>query len=161
MSFVSHDLICENGHGMPAEIYRRADGPPPCEHCGAPTRTGWFSGASPSFSGFGSMNIDGKEVSTGDFAVYKRQLEAKNPGKHVKVDSFTDRQVDRRIEDRRSRIANSRKARGVDVQAVAEQRVESAQRKLEKAERGNLGSTAVANARQKVANTANSFKHIT
>ncbi len=158
MSFVSHDLICENGHGMPAEVYRRSDGTPPCEHCGAPTRIGWFSGAAPSFTGFGTMNIDGKEMSTGDFEVYRRGLEAKNPGKHVKVDAFTDKQVDRRIEDRKSRLAASRKARGIDIQAVGEQRVESAVKKLEAAERGNLSSKAVEAARTKVVKTANSYK---
>ena len=93
MSFVSHDLICENGHGMPQEIYRRSEGPPPCEHCGAPTHIGWFSGAAPGFTGFGTMNVDGREMSTGDFETYRRNLEAANPGKRVKVDSFTDRQA--------------------------------------------------------------------
>ena len=143
MSFVSHDLICENGHGMPQEIYRRSEGPPPCEHCGAPTHIGWFSGAAPGFTGFGTMNVDGREMSTG-----------------VKVDSFTDRQVDKRIEERKQRLVNSRKARGIDVQAVAEQRVESAEKKLEATERGSLSPKAVDAARQKVIKTANSYKNI-
>ena len=160
MSFVSHDLICENGHGMPQEIYRRSEGPPPCEHCGAPTHIGWLSGAAPGFTGFGTMNVDGREMSTGDFETYRRNLEAANPGKRVKVDSFTDRQVDQRIEERKQRLVNSRKARGIDVQAVAEQRVESAEKKLEATERGSLSPKAVDAARQKVIKTANSYKNI-
>jgi hypothetical protein len=158
MSFVSHDLICENGHGMPQEVYRRSEGPPPCEHCGSPTHIGWFSGAAPGFTGFGTMNVDGREMSTGDFESYRRNLEASNPGKRVKVESYTDRQVDQRIDERRQRVADSRKARGIDVQAVAEQRVESAVKKLEAAERGNLPSKAVDAARTQVVKTANSFK---
>ena len=160
MSFVSHDLICENGHQMPQEIYRRSEGPPPCEYCGAPTRIAWFSGAAPGFTGFGTMNIDGREMSTGDFEPYRRNLAAANPGKRVKVDSFTDRQVDQRIEERKQRLVNNRKARGVDVQAVAEQRVESAEKKLEATERGSLSPKAVDAARQKVIKTANSYKNI-
>ena len=158
MSFVSHDLICENGHQMPQEVYRRSEGPPPCEYCGAPTRIAWFSGAAPGFTGFGTVNVDGNEMSTGDFEVYKRDLEAKNPGKRVKVNSFTDQQVNQRIDERKQRLANSRKARGIDVQSVAEQRVESAVKKLEAAERGNLSPKAVEAARTKVVKTANSFK---
>jgi hypothetical protein len=118
MSFVSHDLICENGHGMPQEVYRRSEGPPPCEHCGAPTRIGWFSGAAPGFTGFGTMNIDGKEMSTGDFESYRRNLEANNPGKRVKVESYTDRQVDQRIDERKQRpsvvISRRRRSRPLE-----------------------------------------------
>ena len=158
MSFVSHDLICENGHGMPQEVYRRSEGPPPCEVCGAPTRIGWFSGAAPGFTGFGTMVVDGKEMSTGDFESYRRNLEANNPGKRVKVESYTNQQIDQRIDERKQRLADSRKARGIDVQAVGEQRVESAVKKLEAAERGSLSPKTISAARNQVAKIANSFK---
>ena len=46
----------------------------------------------------------------------------------------------------------------IDIQAVGEQRVESAVKKLEAAERGNLSSKAVEAARTKVVKTANSYK---
>lgn len=158
MSFVSHDLICEDGHEMPQEVYRRSEGPPPCPKCGKPTRIAWFSGAAPGFTGFGTMNVDGKEMSTGDFEAYKRKMEADNPGMRVKVDNPSDAETDRRIEERRQRVINSRKERGIDVQAVGEQRVEQAQKKLEAAQRGNVAPTKIAEARQQVHAIANSFK---
>lgn len=158
MSFVSHDLMCENGHMTPGEVYRRADGPPPCEHCGAATRIGWFSGAAPRINGFGRMTVDGRQMTTSEFETYRRKVESANPGKRLKVEALSDRQVDQRIDERKQRLADSRKARGIDVQAVGEQRVESAVKKLEAAERGSLSPETISSARTQVAKIANSFK---
>lgn len=161
MSFVSHDLLCEDGHQMPAEIYRRANGPPPCEVCGKPTRTAWFSGRAPASVGFGTVNVDGKTMTTGELDQMTRELKAKNPGKEVRITALSDNQVDQRIAERRQRIIDSRKARGIDVEAVAEQRVEAAEKQLEAAERGSLPPAKVQAAREKVVKTAESFKNST
>jgi hypothetical protein len=105
------------------------------------------------------MIVDGREVTTGDFEAHKRKIEAANPGKHVQVDAPTDKQIDRRIEDRKQRLANSRKARGIDVQAVGESRSATAAKELEALERGSVSPKVVAKARQKAHKVVESYKN--
>jgi hypothetical protein len=83
-----------------------------------------------------------------EFEAHKRRLEARNPGMRVKATSYSDHEIDQRIAERKQRIIDNRKARGVDIDAVREQRVE----KLER-ERAAVCATLPSDvAAQKVAN---------
>lgn len=143
MSFVSHDLKCANGHLVATEIYRRKDGPPPCEVCGAAQSVTWFSGASPTFTGFGYVMVDGKEMTTSDLDARVKELEAKNPGKYVKVHTPSNSEIDARIDARKQRIADHRAKLGIDAQMMGEKQIEDLRKKREGLDRGRVKTADV------------------
>ena len=163
MSFIRHDLSCPNGHRAASRLYRRSDGPPLCDECSAPTSIAWFSGDGPALNGFGTVRTDGALLSTGDFEKHKRALERQNPGKRVKVTNPSDAQIDSNIDTRRQRVINSRRARGINVEAVADRQVAGLEQKASDLNRGKIASkdvySDVAAVKNKIQRTINSFKN--
>lgn len=141
MSYVSHDLVCAEGH-YTQSLYKRSGGTPPCSVCGAETSVSWHSGQAPGLNSFGTVTTDGGTMTTGEFEKYRRKLEEQNPGKRVRVDSFSDQQIDQRIAERRQRTIDSRKARGVDMNVMTEKRVEDLTKQKRKLLRGNVNSAS-------------------
>jgi len=143
MSFVSHDLVCDNGH-YTQSLYKRSEGPPACSVCGAPTRISWHSGQAPGLNSFGTVTTDGGTMTTGEFEKHRRKLEEQNPGKRVRVDAYSDQQIDQNIAERRQRTIAARKARGVDMHAVKEKRVEDLTKQKQALLRGKVDSATAA-----------------
>lgn len=141
MSYVSHDLVCAEGH-YTQSLYKRSEGTPPCSVCGAETSVSWHSGRAPGVNGFGVVRTDGGTMTTMEFESHKRKIEARNPGTRVKATYYSDAQIDQRIADRRQRVIDARKARGVDMNAVTEKRVEDLTKQKQKLLRGNLNNAS-------------------
>ena len=137
MSLVSHDLACDNGHRHDSVLHKR-DVMPPCQECGAATHISWHSGQAPGINGFGTVNTGNAVMTTGEFAAHCRELEARNPGKTAKVVSLTDNEVDQRIDARKQRLADARKARGTNIEAVRDQRMDQLHREKEATVRATL-----------------------
>lgn len=61
MSFVTHDVKCLNGHYRLSVLYRRSEGPPPCDECGA-TQAVFY--ATREMQGFEDANHGSAQVGT-------------------------------------------------------------------------------------------------
>jgi hypothetical protein len=142
MSRVTNDLRCENGHLTEYVLYRRADGPPCCPECGASTKA--VPGRTPpALIGFGSVNYNGRNVSTGEMRQIKADFERANPGKKMVISSQSDSDIDARIDARKQRIADRRKILGIDAKTMAEKQIEDDRKKIEALDRGKVATADV------------------
>jgi hypothetical protein len=132
-----HDLKCDAGHLLD-DVFHSVTGLPLCPDCGAKTSISWHGRRAPGVNGFGTVTTDGGTMSTMDFEKHKRTLESRNPGMRVKTEYLSDNQIDQRIDARKSRIAANRKARGVNIDAVRDERVDRLERKKERVLRDTL-----------------------
>jgi len=136
---VVHDLRCESGHLLDSVVHPR-DVLPPCSECGADTIISWHGRRAPGVNGFGTVRTDGGTMTTMDFEKHKRTLESRNPGMRVKAEYVSARESDRRVAERQQRILDHRKARGINIDAVRDERVDALERKKERVLRDTLPS---------------------